>query len=321
MITFLQKIQNNGGPKNFQIKFFRWLDYQNYSYNFTRNFFKRTKIIFVNAGSKKIFYLIFQKIIGSLIVQRLDGFNDLRDFNENRIKLRAALSNFSMNFIRKNIAHKVIYQSLFVKERWEEKYGRTNAKIKIIHNPYFDKSQPCYRGKDFNLLIMEGNIQNDIKTFKLLKVIFHAINRNKKVKNVYIFGKASSKFKKLFKKNKNVFFFGYIERKEIIKLITNKKFIYFPIEFKASCPNSLIELLAKGIPSCFIKSGSLKELTTFSSIEIKANNINICLSNKINQALNKMIKNYEVYSSLAFLLSKRYSSHKIFNSYINFIKN
>lgn len=208
MITFLQKIQNNGGPKNFQVKFFRWLNSQNYDYDFTTNFFKRKKIIFVNAGSRKIIYLIFQKLTGSLIVQRLNGLNDLSDFNNYKTKLRAALSNFSMNFIRKKIANKVIYQSLFVKDRWEKKYGFTNAKTKIIHNPYFDRFQSFSKNKNFNLLIMEGTIQNDMKTFKLLKIIFHAVNRNKMIKKIYIFGNTSIKFKRLFKKYKNIVFVG-----------------------------------------------------------------------------------------------------------------
>ena len=321
MITFLQKIQNNGGPKNFQVKFFRWLNTQNYDYDFATNFFKRKKFIFVNAGSKRIIYLIFQKLTGTVIVQRLNGLNDLDDFTNYKTKLKAALSNYSMNFIRKRIADKVIYQSLFVKERWEKKYGITNAKTKIIYNPYFDRFQNFSKIKNFNLLIMEGNIQNDIKTFKLLKIIFHAVSRNEMIKKIYIFGNTSNRFKRLFKSYKNIVFVGYVEKKEIIKLIKNKKFIYFPIEFKASCPNSLIELLARGVPSCFIKSGSLKELTRFSSIEIKASNINISLSNRINEALYKIVKNYDVYSSLTNLLSRRYSSHKIFNSYIDFIKN
>ena len=46
-----------------------------------------------------------------------------------------------MNFIRKYLANKIIYQSLFVKERWEKKYGVSNKNSHIIHNPYFSRKK------------------------------------------------------------------------------------------------------------------------------------------------------------------------------------
>ena len=58
--------------------------------------------------------------LGAKIIQRLDGFNDLKKMKNERFKIKIYLSNLSMNFIRKYLANKIIYQSLFVKERWEK---------------------------------------------------------------------------------------------------------------------------------------------------------------------------------------------------------
>ena len=120
MISFLQKIETDGGPKNFQRKFFNWLISNNVKYDFCDDLFELKKIIFVNAGSKRILYLLIQKLLGAKIIQRLDGFNDLKKMKNSRFKIKIYLSNLSMNFIRKYLANKIIYQSLFVKERWEK---------------------------------------------------------------------------------------------------------------------------------------------------------------------------------------------------------
>ena len=106
-ISFLQKINSNGGPRNFQLKFVNWLTNNNIKHNFCDNFFEKKKIIIVNAGTKKIFYLIFQKILGAKIIQRLDGLNDLNEIKNNKIKFKAFLSNISMNLIRKNLADRI----------------------------------------------------------------------------------------------------------------------------------------------------------------------------------------------------------------------
>ena len=40
MISFLQKIETDGGPKNFQRKFFNWLISNNVKYDFCDDLFK-----------------------------------------------------------------------------------------------------------------------------------------------------------------------------------------------------------------------------------------------------------------------------------------
>ena len=54
MISFLQKIETDGGPKNFQRKFFNWLISNNVKYDFCDDLFELKKYI-VNAGSKRIY--------------------------------------------------------------------------------------------------------------------------------------------------------------------------------------------------------------------------------------------------------------------------
>ena len=131
MISFLQNIQSDGGPKNFQRKFFSWLNLNQIKYDFCENFFELKKIIFINAGSKRILYILFQKFFGAKIIQRLDGFNELKQMKNIRLKFKIYLSNLSMNFIRKYLANK----KLSIKVYLLKKDGKKNMVflIKIPH--------------------------------------------------------------------------------------------------------------------------------------------------------------------------------------------
>ena len=84
--------------------------------------YSNPKIIFVNAGSKKILYLLIQKHYRLQKLFKIDGFNDLKKMKNNGFKIKTYLSNLSMNFAKK-IFGKQLFSSLFVKERWEKKYG------------------------------------------------------------------------------------------------------------------------------------------------------------------------------------------------------
>lgn len=321
MISFLQKIETDGGPKNFQRKFFNWLISNNVKYDFCDDLFELKKIIFVNAGSKRILYLLIQKLLGAKIIQRLDGFNDLKEMKNSRFKIKIYLSNLSMNFIRKYLANKIIYQSLFVKERWEKKYGISDKNSCVIHNAYFSrKKQRVKKSKKFSILIMEGNVQDNDITFKLLKCILEVSKINTKIENIYVLGNTNEKIKNLFIKYKKLKFMGFSSKEKLEYIIKKNKLIYFPIEFNASCPNSLIELTSYGIPSCFLDNGSLSELSKFSSIKIKCFSINLMAINSINNVLNRINIKYSLYSELSFLLSRRYNNNLIFKKYIDFIQ-
>ena len=47
--------------------------------------------------------------------------------------LKSELINLQMNFIRKWIADKVVYQSDYVRQVWDDRYGKINHSL-IIHN-------------------------------------------------------------------------------------------------------------------------------------------------------------------------------------------
>ena len=81
-IIFFQKIKNDGGPKSFQKKFIRWFYSKNINFSFLsyKNFFKK-KYLFINAGSLKLVTVLLQKILGSIIIQRLNGFYDLKNID------------------------------------------------------------------------------------------------------------------------------------------------------------------------------------------------------------------------------------------------
>lgn len=325
-IIFFKKLRDIGGPTSFQKKFIFWLKKNKVEYGFLdiTNLFKK-KFLFINAGTFNFPLLFLSILFRTKLVQRLDGFYNFSNETKYKKKIRGLFINFSMQFIRKYLANHIIYQSLNSKKQWDQKFKKVKTNFSIIHNPTFDnidKSKIKKKSIDmFDIIIVEGNIEDNYYNNKLLNLIYEASMKNKKIRKIFIFGNVESSLKKKLLEINKFTIKGSVSHNKLFKFYKRNNLIFFGIEFNACCSNSIIETTPYGIPSITLNTGSYKELIKNSGIQINFRNINdFNLEYKISKSLSKIINNYKKYSILSLKNSYNFKPKNIFNKYIKSIK-
>jgi glycosyltransferase involved in cell wall biosynthesis len=327
-IIFFKKLNSVGGPTSFQRKFTHWLNRKkiNFDYLNKKNFFKK-KVIFINSGTFNLLSLFFLKSFKNKIIQRLDGFYDYSNVGRKTKNLRCLLINFSMQFIRKHIADYIIYQSLTSKRLWDKTFGKVTTNYSIIHNPSFDNNYTLKRkvnsSDNFNIIIVEGNIEDNEFNKIMLNLIHNVAEKNTKISKIIIFGNINNRLKKKLSNKKKFTFKNIVSHKILINFYKNKNKnnIFFGIEYNPCCSNSIIEASSFGIPTITLNTGSYKELIKNSGIQINFKKIDDkYLFKKFSHSLFKIINNYENYSERSIKNSKQFKPDIIFNNYINSIR-
>ena len=269
-IFFTHKINSIGGPSTFQRNLINYFNEQNVETNFMKSF-SYEKNIFVIAGTRKVFSLILNYLRGSNIFLRLDGTYKLNDLkSKNIFSLCKFYVQLSITVIIRNLlATHLIYQSVFVKDEWENEWGQVKKPHIVILNgadekKYFPlaKKNAEYSKSIHDLLIIEGNINESQETKKRFQIISKALKLVDPKASVNIVGGVSEKFIKIFEGYNNLIWHGKIDG-DFSYLYEGK--IYFPIEIDPACPNSLIESLGAGCPVLSIINGSIKEIVPIES--------------------------------------------------------
>ena len=75
---------------------------------------------------------------------------------------RSVRNNLLLAFIRRYLAHSVVYQSDFVRKFWCQRFGRTKAREKVIYNGvdlkvFSPGDQPSAPGDHVRMVVVEGN--------------------------------------------------------------------------------------------------------------------------------------------------------------------
>lgn len=243
--------------------------------------------VLVIGGSREIPGLLRARQKGIPIVQRLDGMNWLHRVNiQKRSKklnlkhfLRAEYGNVMLSFIRRFIADRIVYQSNFVKQWWNDKRGAVRKISVVIHNGINLKN---YRPDDsikrpvdfFRLLMVEGNLMGGYEygletavnlSRELCELI---VKENQNSMELMVAGNVTKKeqdywdqqMKKLVREDHcSINWKGTVETKEIPQL-DNSAHLLFSSDINAACPNSVIEAIACGLPVLSFKTGALAEL-------------------------------------------------------------
>lgn len=325
-IIFFKQIKSVGGPTSFQIKFINWLIKEKINFQFLniKNIFKK-KILFINSGTFNLPLLLLSKFFNTRLIQRLDGFYDFSDIGRKSRNLRCFFINASMQFIRRYLADHIIYQSSTSKKLWDKNFKRVTTSHSIIHNPsfgFYSNLKRSYNNKNnFNLVIVEGNIEDNFYNNKILDLIFNSVIKIKKINKIYIFGNINNSLKNKLSK-KNIFIIkNVVSHKSLKKFYKKNNVIFFGIEFNPCCSNSIIEANSFGIPSITLNTGSYKELIDNSGIQIDFKDINDQdLNKKFFNSLLEITTNYKKYSKLSFKNSIKFDPDYIFNKYINCFK-
>lgn len=257
-------VQGTGGMASFRLKFEQGLKSRgiDITYDLDSNF----ESLLVIAGTRFLPRLSRVRRRGIRVVQRLDGINWVHrvKWSGARYTLRAVYGNFMLSLIRNRFADRVIYQSQFIRQWWEDWYGVADAPASVIINgvdldtytPAGEHGRPTDK---FRMLLLEGSLARGLNSG-----LFHAVSVAEKMSTKYpmeivVAGTVDEATQRKMQSSVPVKFLGTVPREEIPKLARSSHLMYCA-EVNPPCPNSVIESLACGLPIIGFDTGSLKEL-------------------------------------------------------------
>ena len=321
-VSFFRSKNEYGGPGTFLRKLSRWMDINNFTYDIYPK--QESKNILIISSSKKIFFLIFKKLCGHRIIQRLDGYLwDHKYQNNKKVIYKYILINFLMNFLRKYVANIVIYQSHYLKDEWEKKYSKVKN-YKVILNAtdnFFFLKKNKKKSKKFKLVCVEGTIQENFYTFNLIKSLALITQKNKNIENFEIYGKYPKKYKKKLSQYTKTVFKGIVKKEKISEIYNKEKIIFFVLEQYPACPNSVIEALASDTIVLGFNNGSLLEMLEYKSFLInfynleKMNNFFYVL-NKVQKKIEFTMQNFNILKMRLKIISKKFRIDRMGKKYL-----
>ncbi len=328
-IQFVNKPKPYGGPSSFQVRLINYLINKNFQVTFSYEK-KKPDLLFLISSTRKYFWIIKNKIKNKKIIQRLDGFLWKHKFENEGFffKIKCELMNLNMIFIRKYLADHIVYQSQYLKDEWDLKYGKVSKQFSIIHNAasneFFRKKINFNENLDFEIICVEGSIQNDELTLAILKSLEKIVIKKNKISKINVYGDHSLIDLKKFTEKK-IEFHGLISRESVSKIYDKPNLIFFMLEINPPCPNSLIESICAGIPSIGFDTGSYSELSQESGIKIKKSKSRGILSsynlNLIEEKIEEMIENYTYHAKKCIEISNHYRVERMGDQYLKVIQN
>jgi glycosyltransferase involved in cell wall biosynthesis len=234
----------------------------------------KSDAVLVIAGTRFLPRLNRVRRRGIRVVQRLDGINWVQRVKWSGLKytVRAVYGNFMLSLIRSRFADRVIYQSQFVRQWWEDWYGVAKAPATVVINgvdlqTYTPEGEHERPNNIYRMLLLEGSLARGLNSG-----LFHAVSVAEKLSAKYpmevvVAGTVDEATQKKLNSvlsvrsvvNLSVKFLGTVPRAEIPKLARSSHLMYCA-EVNPPCPNSVIESLACGLPIIGFDTGSLKEL-------------------------------------------------------------
>ena len=261
-------MQGAGGMTSFRLKFEAGL--QRRGIDVTHDLSGDADALLVIAGTRNLLPLWQARRRGICIVQRLDGINWVHRKRNTGLKhfLRAEYGNYILSFIRRHLAARIIYQSEFSKNWWQDWYGIPRAVSTVIHNgvdlttysPNAGSHRP--EGK-YRLLVVEGSLGGgyDMGLDNAIALAEVLTARHSLPIELMVVGKIKDEHKNRIQSRTHIpiLWMGEAPAGRIPE-IDRSAHLLFSADLNPACPNSVIEALACGLPVLAFDTGALKEL-------------------------------------------------------------
>jgi glycosyltransferase involved in cell wall biosynthesis len=270
-ICLIPNVHGVGGPISFQAKLTTGLESRGIA--ISRDLDDAScDAVLVTGGTRDLAGLWRARRRGVRVVQRLDGINWLhrRRRGDWRYFFRAEYSNRVLALIRQQFATHIVYQSAFVRDWWEDWFGKTRRPFAVIHNgvdlnvysPDGAHTRPTDR---FRMLVVEGSLTGSMTTGLDLALVLagHIAGNARFPLDLQVVGRVDMRKQDESQRRSRVpvEFTGVVPRERIPEL-DRSAHLLFSADINAACPNSVIEALACGLPVAAFQTGALPELVT-----------------------------------------------------------
>jgi len=269
-VCIVPKVSGLGGMVSFHAKFIQGLQARQIPYSLDLSDPNNT-VVLVIGGTRQLWKLWRAKQRGVSIVQRLNGMNWLHKVQKTPLRafLKAELNNYLLAIIRRYLADRIVYQSEFSRDWWDQVYGEIKVPTQVIYNGVdlksFSPNGPEIPPPDHDrILLVEGHLDNALArgletAIKLAQTIKRDHARTIELMVVADVGEDVIARTQSMAPDCWITWKGVLPQAKIPS-IERSAHVLFSADLNAACPNSVIEALACGLPVLAYDTGSLGEL-------------------------------------------------------------
>ncbi len=225
--------------------------------------------ILLIGGAKHLESVKRAQKAGIRVVQRLNGMNWVhrKRFTGIRHFIKAEFGNIKLSYIRR-MADRIVYQSDFSRDWWNRIYGQLPSWQTTIHNgvdlDLFSPGVSNLPGDHYRILLVEGHLgggyeQGLITGIQLIRLLKQRMD---KPIELMVVGDVPERLRLQAESLGEKINWRGVVNHDLIPEINRTAHLLFSADINASCPNSVIEAMACGVPVIGFDTGAMKEIVT-----------------------------------------------------------